>query len=169
MGPDANLNLFKVKMSGLGALDSKLKTISGRTTTFVSPQRDSASIDLPYQNINVAIPTPNVSMPKLLEMTLRIDSGYLAYEYLRSLQLIDENGKYIRDENKKILSMTVTAYDTSSRSASLAPIYQWKFNNLYLLTLSRFSFSYESANQITCNMGLVWGTYTEGPCSENSI
>lgn len=166
LGPDASLNLFKIRMTGTGS-DTELDILDGRLTTFMSPQRDSGSTDLPYQNTVISIPTPSTTIPKTMDMTIRIDSGYQTLDKLRSLQLINENGKYKKDNNKKISQMTVTAYEPGSKG-EYNLVYVWVFYNLYVLSVTRASYTYESASQLTCNITLLWENYIEGLATKGS-
>ena len=165
LGPDSTSNLFKVDFTPVAGStlikDEELNVISGRATTFVSPQRDSISTSIPYQNINIEIPTPNTNIPRTLNFTVRLDAGLKALSTLRKLQLIDNNGKYERDPNKKIESMTVVAYKPGD-VGFLNPIYMWKFLDIYIISVTQLSYTYDSSNFLTCNVTLIWDTYTEG-------
>lgn len=164
LGTDAGLNLFKIEMSGLSdsvADDSDLKGITLRSKTFVAPKRDVTTTEIPWQNTNISIPVPQADISKVLSLDVRIDSGYKTYETLRKLQLIDDNGRYYRDPKKKIASMTVTAYDSSATSESLDPVYEWVFKEVYITSISQITYSYESATQLSCQVGILWGTYSE--------
>ena len=165
LGPDAHSNLFTIKLSGLNSFIfskniDKTSTIGLRTTTFLSPTRDSESKSLPYQNIDINIPSPATTIPRNLDLTVRVDAGYEGYAALRQLQLINSNGLYYRDEKKCIDKMEVTAYESSG---NLIPVYKWTFYKLFLLKLSRFSYSYNDSTALTCNVSFIWSRYEEGP------
>lgn len=161
LGPDAYSNLYKVEMNMEGSsIEKDLPLISGRTTTFVAPQRDSSSRELPYQNINIQIPTSGTNIPRTLEMTLRIDSGYRVYDSLRQLQLVNNHGFYKKDESKKIIRMHVVAYEP--RDGVLVPAYEWTFHNLFLIGLTKLNFGYDGSNALTTNLSLIWEKYEEG-------
>lgn len=161
LGPDAYSNLYKIEMNmGGSSIEKNLSLISGRTTTFVAPQRDSSSRELPYQNINIHIPTSGTTLPRTLEMTMRIDSGYKSYELLRKLQLVNNNGYYKRDDSKKIIKMHVVSFE--SKNGELVPVYEWTFHNLFLIGLTRLNFGYEGSNGLTTNLSLIWEKYEEG-------
>lgn len=159
MGPDAYSNLFKIEMTGLPSGDN-LKSISARTTTFVSPQRSSNSEPVPYQNITVNIPTASTDLPRTLDMTIRLDSEYKAYDKLRSLQLVNNDGYYKKDPNKMIGQMHVTAYDT--KKGMLSPVYEWTFYNIYVLGLTKLTYGYDGSNALNFNISLIWERYEEG-------
>ena len=159
LGPDAYSNLFKITMTGTLQSES-LNIITGRTTTFNGPQRDSVSKEIPYQNVNIQIPSPGTQLPRNSELTMRIDSGYKSYELLRSLQLINHNGFYEKDPNKKITKMHVVSYQMEPQG--LVPVYEWNFYNLYLITVSKLTYTYDSSSNLTTNISFIWEKYDEG-------
>ena len=159
MGPDAYSNLFKIEMTGLPEGED-LKSICARTTSFISPQRGSNSESIPYQNITIDIPTSGTDLPRKMDMTIRLDSSYKAYDTLRKLQLVNSDGYYEKDPNKMIGQMHVQAFDTMQ--GMLSPVYEWTFYNIYVLSLTKLTFGYEGANSLNFNISLIWERYEEG-------
>ena len=167
MGPDAYSNLFKIEMTGLPSMENigipsgdDLKKICARTTSFISPQRGSSSEAIPYQNITVEIPTSGTDLPRKMDMTIRLDSEYKAYDVLRRLQLVNNDGYYEKDPNKMIGQMHVQAFDT--KQGMLSPVYEWTFYNIYVLSLTKLTFGYEGSNALNFNISLIWERYEEG-------
>lgn len=154
-GPDASLNLFKVTFSR-----DDMKILEARTKDFISPTRDAETESVPYQNIDIGIPVPSTSIPRTLTMGLRLDSGYASYNLLKKNQVVNSLGQFSK-EGKEISSITISAYEPTD-TEMMNEVYRWVFENAYILKVSPLSYSYESANQASCNITFVWGSYDEG-------
>ena len=156
-GADASLNLFKISFS---LLDEKLPGISVRTTTFVSPTRDSGSVQVPFQNTSIDIPSSGATINKQITFQTRLDANYEILKTLRKYQLIDNYGRYIINDSKKIPLITVEAYKPQDGDL-LVPVYEWKFHNNYILKVTPLSYSSDATSAATVNITFVWGTYEE--------
>ena len=156
-GADASLNLFKISFS---LLDERLPGISVRTTTFVSPTRDSGSVQVPFQNTSIDIPSSGATINKQITFQTRLDANYEILKTLRKYQLIDNYGRYIINDNKKIPLVTVEAYKPQDGDL-LVPVYEWKFHNNYILKVTPLSYSSDATSAATVNITFVWGTYEE--------
>ena len=154
-GPDASLNLFKVTFSR-----NDMKILEARTKDFISPTRDAGTESAPYQNIDIEIPIPSTSIPRTLTMGLRLDSGYKSYDILKKNQLVNNLGQFSK-ENKKIDNITISSYEPTD-TEEMNEVYRWVFEDVYITKVSPLSYSYESANQASCNITFVWSSYDEG-------
>ncbi len=162
-GADASLNLFTVSF-----LKNNHSSYFGREEEFriVDIQgivtRNSTTVSVPYQNIDIPIPNAGSEITRTLTFTMRVDSNYSILNKLRELQIIDNKGEYFRDSGKSLTIMVKALSPDPDNHGEYRESYMWKFYDCYLISISPLSYSYSSANQATVPITFIWGSYDEG-------
>lgn len=170
-GADASLNLFEVSFLPATSRDITESKISVRTTNFTGvATRDSNTVSLPYQNIDILKISSGTTISKTQTFSVRVDDDYTILNLLRSFQCIDSSGKYIEDPAKKFTNITVTALKPMVNSYykdNFCTVYKWVFKNCYITNIVPLEFSYSNANQGSLNITFIWGDYEEGIFNAN--
>lgn len=163
-GPDAFSNIFKVEISdNVENSTSDLEAIkySTRISNFSTPEKNQATVKLPYQNtyINAALPALS-TFNKVTTFSFRVDENYKLYKWLQNNVQIASSGKKVLDSalnNSTNITVTIKAFTSNNTE-----VYSWKFLNCRFIKVSSITYSYDNASFLTVQADFIWSDLEEG-------
>ena len=163
-GPDASLNLFAVNFKRYGSTDYDSK-LSLRVTNFPTPKRNSGTVSLTYQNVEVQKISPSTSIDRTITFSVRIDEQYKVLSSLRSLQVVDMYGLTNIDP-KYSYTISVDAlrpYQSLTTVEQYITAYKWVFYNAYITEIGNMTFDYSSSAVASIPVTFVYKYFEEYP------
>ena len=170
-GADASLNLYTVTFQPLKGDDitTVKEQFSCRITQLPNLlQRDNTTSEVGYQNVSIPVINTGSSMNRSLGFSIRIDEDYYIWKKLRELQCIDNFGNIVED-NKKKINITLSALKADScaiSSDNYYTIYEWKFYDCFITSVSPINYNYDNASTATTSVNFIWRYYEENAVDE---
>lgn len=170
-GADASLNLYTVTFQPLEGDDitTVKEQFSCRITQLPNLlQRDNTTSEVGYQNVSIPVINTGSSMNRSLGFSIRIDEDYYIWKKLRELQCIDTFGNIVED-NKKKINITLSALKADNCAVSsdnYYTIYEWKFYDCFITSVSPINYNYDNASTATTSVNFIWRYYEENAVDE---